>query len=211
MNKKNLILIGKKLGMTQFFHEGSLLPVTVVEAGPCPVSKICTEEKEGYRSVQIAFSEQKSTRLSAAELGHLRKAGLDAHTHLLEIKTENDYKLGDVLDVSIFQQGDFVDAIGTTKGHGFQGVMKRWGFAGGPASHGSMFHRRGGGYGCRQEPGEVRKNRKMPGQMGGVRRTVQNLQVVAVYPEKNIILIKGSFAGSMGSLVFIRSAKKNKY
>ena len=148
--------------------------------------------------------------MSKAEVGHLEKNSIAPHTTLKEFRTEDldGFEVGNTLTVEKLEEGKKVDVISTTKGRGFQGVVKRWNFAGGPASHGSMFHRRGGSYGMCQWPGRVFKNKKMPGHMGDKSRTTQNLQVVKIIPEKNIVLIRGSFAGNKGSLVTIRPAKK---
>ena len=199
--------------MTQVFNdENRLIPVTVIEAGPCPVTQIKSAEKDGYDSIQIGFRAQKEHRLSKAEIGHLKKAEVEPVAELSEFRTngETDVKVGDVLTVEHFKAGQKIDIIGISKGRGFQGVVKRHGFAGGPASHGSMFHRRGGSYGFCQWPGHVIKGKKMPGRMGGKQRTVQNLEVVKVIPEKNLILIKGSIPGSRGGLVTVRTAVKTK-
>ncbi len=209
----NVALLGKKIGMTQVFDDANrLVPVTVIEAGPCPVTQVKSDETDGYNAVQIGFRAQKAQRLSKAARGHLKKAGVDAQAELSEFRTNGDHELnvGDVLTVERFEAGQKIDVIGTSKGRGFQGVVKRYGFAGGPASHGSMFHRRGGSYGMCQWPGHVIKGKKMPGHMGDVQRTVQNLTVVKVVPEKNLILIKGSVPGARGSLLTVRSAVKNK-
>lgn len=209
----NITLLGKKIGMTQVFDdENRLVPVTVIEAGPCPVTQIKSTEKDGYDAIQIGYRLQKEHRLSAGELGHLKKAGVDPVAELSEFRTngETEFKVGDVLTVEHFKEGQKIDVIGSSKGRGFQGVVKRYGFAGGPASHGSMFHRRGGSYGMCQWPGHVIKGKKMPGRMGGKPRTVQNLEVVKVDIEKNLILIKGSIPGSRGGLVTVRTAIKTK-
>ncbi|MFU8847354.1 MAG: 50S ribosomal protein L3 [Opitutales bacterium] len=209
----NVALLGKKIGMTQVFdEENRLIPVTVIEAGPCPVTQVKSVEKDGYDAVQIGYRAQKEHRLSKAALGHFKKAGVEPVAELQEFRTNGDtgFNVGDTLTVEKFEEGQKIDVIGTSKGRGFQGVVKRYGFAGGPASHGSMFHRRGGSYGMCQWPGHVIKGKKMPGHMGDVRRTVQNLQIVKVVAEKNLILIKGSIPGSRGSLVTIRTAVKNK-
>ncbi len=206
-------LLGKKIGMTQVFDENNrLVPVTVIEAGPCPVTQVKTSEKDGYSAVQIGFRAQKEHRLSKAALGHFKKAGVEPLAELREFRVENEGELnvGDVLTVEKFEAGQKIDVIGTSKGRGFQGVVKRYGFAGGPASHGSMFHRRGGSYGMCQWPGHVIKGKKMPGHMGDVQRTVQNLTVVKVLADKNLILVKGSIPGSRGSLVSVRTAVKSK-
>jgi len=199
--------------MTQVFDDANRsIPVTVIEAGPCPVTQVKSDETDGYNAVQIGFRAQKAQRLSKAARGHFEKAGVEAQAELSEFRTNGDHELnvGDVLTVEHFEAGQKIDVIGTSKGRGFQGVVKRYGFAGGPASHGSMFHRRGGSYGMCQWPGHVIKGKKMPGHMGDVQRTVQNLTVVKVVPEKNLILIKGSVPGARGSLLTVRSAVKNK-
>lgn len=204
-------LIGKKVGMTQVFNEqNELVPVTVIEAGPCPVVQKKTVDSDGYNAIQIGFREQKAHRITQGQAGHFKKAGVAPVHTLREVRcpAEPEQNAGDVLTVEGFEEGQNVDIIGATKGKGFQGVVKRYGFAGGPASHGSMFHRRGGSYGMCQYPGHTIKNKKMPGHMGQVRRTVQNLKVVKVLPEKNVILIKGSVPGANGDLVLVRSSKK---
>ncbi len=206
-------LLGKKIGMTQVFDdENRLIPVTVIEAGPCPVTQVKTSDKDGYSAVQIGYRPQKQQRLSKAARGHFKKAGVDTHAELSEFRTDDGAELnvGDILTVDRFEAGQKIDVIGTSKGRGFQGVVKRYGFAGGPASHGSMFHRRGGSYGMCQWPGHVIKGKKMPGHMGDVQRTVQNLTIVKVLADENLILVKGSIPGSRGSLVTVRSAVKNK-
>ena len=206
-------LLGKKIGMTQVFDENNrLIPVTVIEAGPCPVTQVKTAETDGYSAVQIGYRAQKEHRLSKAALGHFEKAGVEPLAELREfrVEAEGELNVGDVLTVEKFEAGQKIDVIGTSKGRGFQGVVKRYGFAGGPASHGSMFHRRGGSYGMCQWPGHVIKGKKMPGHMGDKQRTVQNLTVVKVLADKNLILVKGSIPGSRGSLVTVRTAVKNK-
>ena len=204
-------LLGKKIGMTQVYDgDNVLVPVTVIQAGPCPVTQVKTQEKDGYHAVQIAFGPQKESRVSAGEMGHLRKAGVSAHSHLHEIRQNGavEAKVGDVITVEKFAPGQLVDVIGTVKGRGFQGVMKRHNMSGQPDSHGHMMHRRSGSIGMRQTPGHVFKGKRMPGHMGDVRRTAQNLRVVQVLAEKNLLLIKGSFPGANGELVVVRPAKK---
>ena len=206
-------LLGKKIGMTQVYDDNNrLIPVTVIEAGPCPVTQVKTSEKDGYSAVQIGYRPQKEQRVSKSVRGHFKKAGVESHAELSEFRTEEGAELnvGDVLTVDRFEAGQKIDVVGNSKGRGFQGVVKRYGFAGGPASHGSMFHRRGGSYGMCQWPGHVIKGKKMPGHMGDVQRTVQNLTVVKVLSDENILLVKGSIPGSRGSLVTVRSAVKNK-
>ena len=206
-------LIGKKIGMTQVYGEDRrLIPVTVIEAGPCPVTQVKTTESDGYNAIQIGFGAQKEHRLTAAAKGHLKKAKVDPVRTLKEVRCEDapEQKVGDVLTVEGFAEGDSVDIIGVSKGKGFHGVIRRYRFAGGPAAHGSMFHRRGGSYGMRQTPGEVFKGKKMPGHMGSDRRTVQNLEVVKILADKNLILVKGSIPGANGDEVIVRSAKKKQ-
>ena len=206
-------LLGKKIGMTLVYDaENNLVPVTVVQAGPCPVTQVKTVETDGYHAVQIGFGANKESRLSAGELGHLKKAGVSAHNHLQEIRlaAAAEVKVGDIFTVEKFAAGQMVDVIGTVKGRGFQGVMKRHDMSGQPDSHGHMMHRRIGSIGMRQTPGHVFKGKRMPGHMGSVRRTVQNLRVVQVLAEKNLLLIKGSFPGANGELVLVRPAKKSK-
>lgn len=208
-----LELIGKKIGMTQIYDENNnLVPVTVVQAGPCPVTQVKTLESDGYNAVQIAFGPNKESRLTAPELGHLKKAGVAAHSELGEIRfTEApSLKVGDVLTVAKFAAGQLVDVIGNTKGRGFQGVMKRHNMSGQPETHGHMMHRRVGSIGMRQTPGHVFKGKRMPGHMGQVRRTSQNLKVVKIDEAQNLILIKGSFPGATGDLVVVRHAVKSK-
>lgn len=206
-------LIGKKVGMTQVYDEqNQLIPVTVVQAGPCAVVQKKTQSTDGYNAIQIAFGPQKAHRLTKGQLGHFEKAGIEPHAHLREVRanTEPEQNPGDVLTVEGFEAGQMVDVVGETKGKGFQGVVKRFRYAGGPASHGSMFHRRGGSYGMCQYPGHVVKGKNMPGHMGNVRRTVQNLQVVKVLPEKNLLLLKGSVPGANGDILTVRTAKKTR-
>lgn len=204
-------ILGKKVGMTQVYDgDNALVPVTVVEAGPCPVVQVKTVASDGYNAVQLGFGPQKEQRLSKAEVGHAKKAGVAAVRRLSEVRlpAAPEVKTGDVVTVEIFKEGQLVDVIGETKGKGFQGVQFRWKMAGGPASHGSMFHRRVGAIGMRQTPGRVFKNQKMPGHMGAVNRTVQNLKVVKVLADKNLLLVRGAIPGSNGSDVIIRSAIK---
>jgi large subunit ribosomal protein L3 len=204
-------LIGKKIGMTQVYDdENNVQVVTVVEVGPCPVVQIKTKENDGYNAVQIGYGEQKEHRVPKPVLGHLRKAGVGPLATLQEFRTDtpNDFEPGQTLTVEKFEGIEKVDVIGTTKGRGFQGVVRRYNYAGGPASHGSMFHRRGGSYGMCQWPGRIIKNTKMPGHMGDVRRTAQNLKIVRIDVERNILLVEGSFPGAKGGIVTIRPAIK---
>ena len=211
----SLILLGKKVGMTQVYDsENRLVPVTVVQAGPCPVTQVKTVDSDGYNAVQIGFGSQKEHRMTKPELGHLKKAGISGTNglvnHFSEFRTATapEYKVGDVLTVAKFAAGAKVDIIGTSKGRGFQGVMKRHNMDGQPDSHGHMMHRRPGSIGMRQTPGHVLKGKRMPGHMGQDRRTTQNLTVVQVLGDKNLLLLKGSVAGANGDFVVVREAKK---
>jgi large subunit ribosomal protein L3 len=205
-------LVGKKLGMTQVYDaQNVLVPVTVVEAGPCPVVQVKTTETDGYNAVQLGFSQKKAKNTPKAEQAHAKKAGLEETPRVLsEVRIDGTptLKVGDVVTVTAFTEGQMVDVIGITKGKGFQGVVKRFRVAGGPASHGSMFHRRIGSVGMRQTPGRVWKNQAMPGHMGSEKRTIQNLRVVKILPEKNLILVKGAIPGANGDDVIVRAAIK---
>ena len=207
-------LLGKKIGMTQVYDSANcLVPVTVVEAGPCAVVQVKTTETDGYNAVQIGFSKQKAKNASKAEQNHAAKAGLtDTPRVLSEVRLTGapTLKVGDVVTVAAFTEGQLVDVIGITKGKGFQGVVRRWRVNGGPAAHGSMFHRRIGSIGMRQTPGRVWKNQTMPGHMGQGSRTVQNLQVVKILADKNLILVKGAIPGANGDDVIVRSAIKGQ-
>lgn len=207
-------LLGKKIGMTQVYDaQNVLVPVTVVEAGPCPVVQIKTVESDGYNAVQLGFGAQKAKNASKAEANHAKKAGLESTPRVLnEVRLTEAFsgKAGDVLTVAVFAEGQIVDVLGVSKGKGFQGVVKRFRVGGGPASHGSMFHRRIGSIGMRQTPGRSWKNQRMPGHMGTDNRTVQNLRVVKIIADKNLILVKGAIPGANGDDVIIRSGKKAK-
>lgn len=198
--------------MTQIWDaDGVRVPVTVIEAGPCPVVQVKTTEKDGYEAVQLGWGSQKASRLSKAEVAHCAKAGLETPVRVLrEFKADagEEVKAGDVYTVSVFENIGYVDVIGTSKGHGFQGVMKRWNFQGGPMTHGSHTKRRPGSIGMRQDPGSVEKGHPMPGHMGARRVTTQNLKVVQVRPEQNIILVKGAIPGPNGGMVIVRKSIK---
>ena len=207
-------ILGKKLGMTQVYDaQNVLIPVTVVEAGPCSVVQIKTTETDGYNAVQLGFSTKKPKNTSKAELNHAAKAGLAVAPRVLSevrLAAASTLKVGDVVNVTSFTEGQLVDVIGVTKGKGFQGVVKRFRVAGGPAAHGSMFHRRIGSIGMRQTPGRTWKNQRMPGHMGSEARTVQNLRVVKIVADKNLILVKGAIPGANGDDVIVRSAIKGQ-
>lgn len=208
-------LLAKKIGMTQVYDAQNVLtPVTVVEAGPCAVTQVKTLEKDGYHAVQIGFSQKKPKNTAAGELGHAKKAGLDAAPRVIgevRLNTPATLKVGDVVTVdAAFKEGQFIDVSGVTKGKGFQGVVRRWKVGGGPAAHGSMFHRRIGSIGMRQTPGRSWKNQTMPGHMGVLSSTVQNLRVVKIIADKNLLLIKGAVPGANGDDLVVRTAIKGQ-
>ena len=209
--KMKKALIGKKLGMTQIFDEnGTVIPVTVLEAGPCVVAQVKTLENDGYEAVQLGFGEVKENKLNKPEKGHFAKAGLEAKKHLREFRLESveGVKVGDEVKADVFEAGEKVDVQGISKGKGFQGVIKRHGQHRGPMGHGSMYHRRPGSMGSTSTPGRVFKGKKLPGHMGRVTITIQNLDVVRVDMDKNVILLKGSVPGAKGSILKIKSAVK---
>ena len=207
-------ILGKKLGMTQVFvSDGRRIPVTVVEAGPCTVLQKKTESADGYNALQVGFSEKKTHRTTKPMMGHFKKADQGAFAHLRELGADNidDYQVGDQITCdTVFKPGDIVDVTGTSKGKGFQGVVKRWGFAGGRATHGSKFHRAPGAIGMSAWPARVLKGKKMPGQMGNARVTQQGLEIVEVRPEQNLVLIKGAIPGPNHGLVMLRKTFKAK-
>jgi large subunit ribosomal protein L3 len=212
--KDRTLILGRKIGMTQVFTDtGKLLPVTVIQTSGCVVSQVKTLTHDGYNGVQIAFGKERKSNITKPLQGHFAKNGLDVGTHICEFRTpgEPTHRAGDIIDASIFAKGEKVDIIGTSKGRGFQGVMKRYGFAGGPASHGSMFHRRGGSYGQRQWPGNVYKGRKMPGHTGCDKVTIQGLEVIEVQHDRGIVTVKGGIPGYNGSLVAIRKSQKARH
>lgn len=207
-------ILGKKIGMTQIYDaQNVLIPVSVVEAGPCAVVQVKTVATDGYNAVQIGFAQKKPKNTAAGELGHAKKAGLDIAPRVLgEVRLTDapTLKVGDVVTVAAFSEGQLVDVSGITKGKSFQGVVKRFRVAGGPAAHGSMFHRRIGSIGMRQTPGRTWKNQRMPGHMGSEARTVQNLRVVKIIADKNLILVKGAIPGANGDNVVVRTAIKGQ-
>ena len=206
-------LIGKKIGMTQIFDEaGKVIPVTVIEAGPCVVSQVKTEETDGYNSIQLGFGAIKESKVNKPERGHFTKANIAPARYLREFRVDSieDVKVGDELKADIFMAGDKIDIQGTSKGKGFQGVIKRHGQHRGPMGHGSMYHRRPGSMGSTSTPGRVFKGKKLPGHMGAETVTIQNLEVIKVDLDKNIILVKGSVPGAKGSILKIKSSVKAK-
>ena len=206
-------LIEKKIGMTQIFNEeGKVIPVTVIEAGPCVVSQVKTEETDGYNSIQLGFGAIKESKVNKPERGHFTKANIAPARYLREFRVDSieDVKVGDELKADIFMAGDKIDIQGTSKGKGFQGVIKRHGQHRGPMGHGSMYHRRPGSMGSTSTPGRVFKGKKLPGHMGAETVTIQNLEVIKVDLDKNIILVKGSVPGAKGSILKIKSSVKAK-
>lgn len=201
-------IIGKKLGMTQLFEEtGTVVPVTVVEAGPCPVVQVRTKERDGYEAVQLGFGAQKEVRASKAEMGHAAKAGLAAAPAVLREFAVADGQapgLGENVTVELFEVGSRVKVTGTTKGRGFQGVVKRHGFGGGRASHGATrIHRAPGSIGAGTNPSRVIKGKRMPGHMGDAQQTVRNIKVAKVDTERNLIYLRGAVPGPVNGYVFI--------
>ena len=207
-------ILGKKLGMTQVFTtEGKRIPVTVVEAGPCTVVQKKTVETDGYNALQLGFGSKKAHRVNKPSMGHFKKAGQGAFDALRELQADNvdEVQVGDQVSCdAVLAIGDIVDVTGTSKGKGFQGVIKRWNFSGGRASHGSMFHRAPGSIGGSAWPSRVFKGKKMAGQMGNARVTTQNLQIVDVRPEQNLVLVKGAIPGPKNALVIITRGVKAK-
>ena len=204
-------IIGKKLGMTQIFTEdGTRIPVTVVQAGPCIVTQKKLQDVDGYSAIQFGFESIDAARANKPQLGHCTKSGHGVFRHLKEIKLSNaaELNLGDSLTVDQFLPGDYVDVTGTSIGKGFQGVIKRWNFKGGRASHGSRFHRAPGSIGASATPSRVFKNKKMPGQMGNEKVTVQGLQIVRVDSAENLLLIKGAIPGHKNNIVIIKQSIK---
>ena len=205
------MILGRKLGMTQVWNEkDEIVPVTVIEAGPCVVSQIKTKETDGYEAIQIGFGDIKPKHVNKPMQGHFDKAGIKPMRYLREVRVEDAsaHELGEVITVDAFAEIDKVDVTGTSKGKGFAGVMKRYGFGGGPGGHGSHFHRAPGSIGQCAYPSRVFKGMRMAGHMGDERVTVKNLAVVRIDAEHNVILVKGAVPGANNGLVMIRDAKK---
>lgn len=201
-------ILARKIGMTQLFVDGCAVGTTVIEAQPCTVVQVKTVESDGYNALQLGHDEVPERKVTKPLRGHFSKAGVAPHRHLFEARVDDptQYEVGDRLDVGIFAEGDKIDVIGTSRGMGFQGVIKRWNFAGGPASHGSHFHRRPGSVGNCVNPGRVVKGKKLPGQMGNRRVTVKSLRVVGVDVEKNLVVVKGSTPGARGTILQLRKS-----
>jgi large subunit ribosomal protein L3 len=208
-------ILGTKIGMTQIFlADGRLMPVTVVQAGPCTITQVKTQKSDGYEAVQVGFGELAQTRAkklkNKPELGHFEKAGVPATRYLKEFRLSDisSYKVGDQIKADVFAEGDKIDVIGTSKGHGFTGVIQRWNQHTGPMAHGSKYHRGVGSMSANSDPSRVFKNKHMPGHYGVERVTVQNLEVVKVDAERNLLLIKGAVPGANGALVLVRNSVK---
>jgi large subunit ribosomal protein L3 len=210
----NIGLLGQKVGMTRVYDEsGTVVPVTVVLAEPNTVVQVKSQETDGYRAVQVGHGEMRPSRVSKPLLGHFQKSDIEPRRNLREFRLgdgDEEPTLGQDLTVTHFEAGQYVDVIGLSKGKGFQGVMRRHGFHGQPASHGSKMHRRPGSIGQGSTPGQTRKNAKLPGHMGNKRVTVQNLLVVQVRQDENVLLIRGAIPGPNGSLIVVRSAIKGQ-
>lgn len=204
-------IIGRKLGMTQIFDEkGNVIPVTVIEAGPCVVAQVKTVETDGYNALQLGFGEIKSKHINKPKAGHFAKSKIENKKHLREFRLDSieGVKVGDEIKADVFTAGENVDIQGISKGKGFQGVIKRHGQHRGPMGHGSMYHRRPGSMGATSTPGRVFKGKKLPGHMGRVLVTIQNLDIVRVDMDKNVILVKGSVPGAKGAILKIKSSVK---
>jgi large subunit ribosomal protein L3 len=204
-------LLGKKLGMTQIFSkEGDLIPVTLLQAGPCDLLQIKNEKNDGYSALQIGFEEKKKKRATQAEIGHCSKVKAGVKRIIREFRTDTldaEYEPGQTLTVSIFDDIKSIDVTGTSKGKGFAGVMKRWGFSGGPATHGCTTPRSAGSVGAGTSPGHVVKGKKMAGRMGGKRITVKNLDVIKIDKERDMLIVKGAVPGPNGGYVIIRKSR----
>ncbi len=204
------VILGRKLAMTQIFEENTLVPITIVEAGPCVIVQRKVKKKNGYNAIQLGFLEAKKNRVNKPELGHFKKNEISPKKYLREIRVNDvgNLNIRDEIRVDVFKEGDLVDVVGVSKGKGFAGVVKRWGFHGGPASHGAGgWRRRPGSIGASADPSRVFKGKKMPGRMGAERKTVRNLKIVKVDKEENLLLIKGCLPGNKGSLLTIKSSK----
>jgi large subunit ribosomal protein L3 len=200
-------LIGKKIGMTQLFSEqGNVLPVTVIQAGPCTVTEVRTATRDGYAAVQLGFGTNKETRFSRPVLGQFKKRNLPPARHLKEFRVEDasPYEVGQSLTVTLFEKGEYVDVQGVTKGRGFAGVVKRHKFVAGHASHGPTAGKQPGSIGASAYPSRVIKGKRLPGRMGGVNLTIKNLEVVAVDAEQHVVMVRGAIPGPPNGLVFLK-------
>ncbi len=206
------VILGKKLGMTQIFDDkGKVIPVTAIEAGPCTVIQVKSKDTDGYEAVKLGFGDVKESKLTKPKMGEFKKTNTTPKKHLREFRLDEiSYNVGDEIKADIFVVGDNVDITGTSKGKGFQGVIKRHGQSRGPMGHGSMYHRRPGSMGSTSTPGRVFKGKKLPGHMGMQTVTIQNLEVVRVDLDKNVILVKGSVPGNKGAILKIKDSVKIK-
>lgn len=204
-------LIGRTLGMTHLFSkDGKVIPITVIEAGPCAVVQVKSKEKEGYSALQLGFLPKKIEKVTKPLKGHFKKSGTRGFCFLKEFRVDDTsaYQPGQEINLEIFQSGQRVIITGTSKGKGFAGSMKRWGFRGGPASHGSTAHRSPGSIGCSAYPSRVFKGKKIPGHLGAATATVENLEIVDLRPEENLLFLKGSVPGGKNNMVIITPSKK---
>ena len=205
-------ILATKVGMTQIFNEdGVLIPVTVLQAGPCVVTQVKTEENDGYSAVQVGYADKRENLVNKPMKGHFEKAGVSCKRFVKEFKLDNaaEYELGQEIKVDVFEAGDHIDATAISKGKGYQGAIKRHGQSRGPMAHGSKYHRHAGSNGAASDPSKVFKGKKMPGQMGNKQITIQNLEVVRVDAENNLLLVKGAVPGPKKSLVTIKETVKS--
>jgi large subunit ribosomal protein L3 len=205
-------LVGRKVGMTQLFgKDGNVIPATVLKAGPCTVVQVKTADRDGYDAIQLGFEEVKKN-VAKPRAGHFKKAGVPNARILRELRLESvaNYQVGQKIGADLFTPGELVDVTGVSKGKGFQGGIKRHGWSGGGATHGSMFHRAPGSIGASSDPSRVFKGHRLPGRMGGEQRTTQNLEVIRVVPEQNLLVVKGAIPGSIRGVVLIRKSVKKK-
>ena len=205
-------ILATKVGMTQIFNdEGVLIPVTVLQAGPCVVTQVKTEKNDGYSAVQVGYMDKREKLVNKPMKGHFDKAGVSTKRFVREFKLDNaaEYELGQEIKVDVFEAGDHIDATATSKGKGYQGAIKRHGQSRGPMAHGSKYHRHAGSNGAASDPSKVFKGKKMPGQMGNKQITVQNLEVVRVDAENNLLLVKGAVPGPKKSLVTVKETVKS--
>lgn len=205
-------LVGRKVGMTQLFgKDGNVIPATVLKAGPCTVVQVKTADRDGYDAIQLGFEEVKKN-VGKPRAGHFKKAGVPNARILRELRLESvaNYQVGQKIGADLFTPGELVDVTGVSKGKGFQGGIKRHGWSGGGATHGSMFHRAPGSIGASSDPSRVFKGHRLPGRMGGEQRTTQNLEVIRVVPEQNLLVVKGAIPGSIRGVVLIRKSVKKK-
>jgi large subunit ribosomal protein L3 len=199
-------ILARKIGMTQVFIDDHAVGATVIEAAPCTVVQVKTENTDGYGALQLGYQRVEERKVSKPLLKHFEKANVEPHRHLFEVRIDDptSHKVGDAMGVEIFSEGEKIDVTGMSRGLGFQGVVKRWDFSGGPKSHGSCFHRRPGSVGCCVEPGRIIKGKKLPGHAGSRRVTVRGLKVLRVDPESNLVVVKGAIPGSRGTLLHLR-------